>query len=39
MAGILAGYEYDIFISYLWKDNKENKWVIKFVDALKSELE
>ena len=39
MASLIPGYEYDIFISYRQKDNKGDKWVNKFVDALKTELE
>jgi len=39
MASILPGYEYDIFISYRQKDNKGDRWVSEFVDALKDELE
>jgi TolB-like protein/Tfp pilus assembly protein PilF len=39
MASLLPGFEYDIFISYRQKDNKGDKWVSKFVDALKTELE
>jgi predicted ATPase len=39
MASIIAGYNYDIFISYRQKDNKGDKWVSEFVDALKDELE
>ena len=39
MAGIIPGYEYDIFISYRQKDNKGNRWVSEFVEALKTELE
>ncbi|HUX59610.1 MAG TPA: hypothetical protein VMV77_21750 [Bacteroidales bacterium] len=39
MASILPDYEYDIFISYRQKDNKGDKWVNKFVDSLKAELE
>ena len=39
MSGIVPGYEYDIFISYRQKDNKGDKWVSEFVDALKTELE
>jgi hypothetical protein len=39
MASLVPGYEYDIFISYRQKDNKGDKWVSKFVDALKTELE
>jgi tetratricopeptide (TPR) repeat protein len=39
MASIIPGYEYDIFISYRQKDNKGDKWVSEFVDALKAEIE
>jgi adenylate cyclase len=39
MVSVIEGYEYDIFISYRQKDNKGDKWVSKFVDALKTELE
>jgi hypothetical protein len=39
MASTVPGYEYDIFISYRQKDNKGDKWVSEFVDALKNELE
>ena len=39
MASIVQGYEYDIFISYRQKDNKGDKWVSEFVEALKTELE
>jgi tetratricopeptide (TPR) repeat protein len=39
MTSIIPGYEYDIFISYRQKDNKGDKWVSQFVDALKTELE
>jgi TolB-like protein len=39
MASIIPGYEYDIFISYRQKDNKGDKWVSKFVETLKTELE
>ena len=39
MASILAAYEYDIFISYRQKDNRGDRWVSEFVDALKDELE
>ncbi|MBN2863320.1 MAG: hypothetical protein JXN62_09180 [Bacteroidales bacterium] len=39
MSSIIKGYEYDIFISYRQKDNKGEKWVSQFVDALKTELE
>ena len=39
MASIISGYNYDIFISYRQKDNKGDRWVSEFVDALKDELE
>ena len=39
MASTISGYEYDIFISYRQKDNKGDKWVSEFVEALKTELE
>jgi tetratricopeptide (TPR) repeat protein len=39
MASLIEGYEYDIFISYRQKDNKGDKWVSKFVESLKTELE
>ena len=39
MASLIEGYEYDIFISYRQKDNKGDKWVSRFVVALKTELE
>jgi TolB-like protein len=39
MASIVPGYEYDIFISYRQKDNKGDRWVSEFVEALKPELE
>jgi len=39
MPSIIPGYEYDIFISYRQKDNKGDKWVSEFVEALKTELE
>jgi len=39
MASIIKDYEYDIFISYRQKDNKGEKWVSEFVEALKTELE
>jgi TolB-like protein len=39
MSSIIHGYEYDIFISYRQKDNKGDRWVSEFVDALKDELE
>jgi tetratricopeptide (TPR) repeat protein len=39
MASIIEGYNYDIFISYRQKDNKGDKWVSRFVELLKTELE
>ena len=39
MASLISGYEYDIFISYRQKDNKGDRWVSEFIDALKTELE
>ena len=39
MASLIPGFEYDIFISYRQKDNKGEKWVSEFVEALKTELE
>jgi hypothetical protein len=39
MPSIVSGYEYDIFISYRQKDNKGDRWVSEFIDALKTELE
>src|SRR4030042_317733 len=39
MPSIIEGYTYDIFISYRQKDNKGDRWVSEFVEALKTELE
>src|SRR5512137_2151964 len=39
MASLIPGYKYDIFISYRQKDNKGDRWVSEFVEALKTELE
>ncbi len=39
MPSIVEGYNYDIFISYRQKDNKGDRWVSEFVEALKTELE
>jgi len=39
MSSIIQGYNYDIFISYRQKDNKGDRWVSEFVEALKTELE
>ena len=34
MASLIPGFEYDIFISYRQKDNKGDKWVSEFFEAL-----
>ncbi len=39
MSSITEGYNYDIFISYRQKDNKGDRWVSEFVEAMKTELE
>ncbi|MCX6225539.1 MAG: hypothetical protein NTV01_12450, partial [Bacteroidia bacterium] len=39
MPSVLKGFEYDIFISYRQKDNKQDGWVTQFVHHLKGELE
>jgi hypothetical protein len=39
MPALIPGYEYDIFISYRHKDNKGDRWVTEFVNALRRELE
>lgn len=39
MASLIQGYKYDIFISYRQKDNKGERWVSEFVEALRTELE
>jgi tetratricopeptide (TPR) repeat protein len=39
MSSIIEGYSYDIFVSYRQKDNKGDRWVSEFVEALKTELE
>jgi hypothetical protein len=39
MSSIIPGYEYDIFISYRQKDNKGDRWVSEFVEALRTELD
>ena len=39
MSSIVPGFAYDIFISYRQKDNKGDRWVSKFIEALRTELE
>jgi tetratricopeptide (TPR) repeat protein len=39
MPSLIEGYNYDIFISYRQKDNKGDRWVSEFVEALETELE
>jgi TolB-like protein len=39
MPSVIAGYDYDIFISYRQKDNKYDGWVTQFVNNLRKELE
>ena len=39
MPSIIQGYEYDIFISYRQKDNKQDGWVTEFINSLKNEIE
>ncbi|GEM_PF-4043159 len=39
MSSIIEGYNYDIFISYRKKDNKGDRWVSEFVEALRTEIE
>lgn len=39
MPSIHPDFEYDIFISYRQNDNRSDKWVSNFVEALKEELE
>jgi TolB-like protein/Tfp pilus assembly protein PilF len=39
MSSLISGFECDIFISYLQKDNKHDGWVTEFVRNLKGELE
>jgi hypothetical protein len=39
MSSIIPGYTYDIFISYRQKDNRGERWVSEFVEALKTELD
>jgi len=39
MPSVLPGFEYDIFISYRKKDNRQDGWVTQFVKALQNELD
>ncbi|MBL7865869.1 MAG: hypothetical protein JNK10_13390, partial [Cyclobacteriaceae bacterium] len=39
MASIIDGFACDIFISYRQKDNKGDRWVTQFVQALRNELD
>jgi len=39
MPSLIPGYNCDIFISYRQKDNKGDRWVSQFVEALKNQLE
>lgn len=39
MPSVISGYEYDIFISYRQNDNKRDRWVTEFVEALQDELD
>lgn len=39
MSSNVLDYEYDIFISYRQNDNKRDKWVTQFVEALRDELD
>lgn len=39
MVSLIAGYEYDIFISYRQKDNSYDGWVTEFVENLEKELD
>jgi hypothetical protein len=36
MASLIPGYEFDIFTSYRQKDNKGDRWISEFVEALNS---
>jgi len=38
MPSIIQGYEYDIFISYRQKDNKQDGWVTEFINSLNREI-
>ena len=39
MPSLIQDYEYDIFISYRHKDNKNDAWVTNFVEDLRKEME
>jgi len=39
MSSIVSGYQYDIFISYRQKDNKQDGWVTEFINSLNNEIE
>jgi hypothetical protein len=39
MSSIIEGYYNDVFISYRQKDNKGDRWVSEFVEALRTEPE
>jgi TolB-like protein/lipoprotein NlpI len=39
MPSVLPGFEYDVFISYRQKDNRQDGWVTQFVKALQNELD
>jgi tetratricopeptide (TPR) repeat protein len=39
MSSIIPGFTYDIFISYRQKDNRGERWVSEFVEALKTEID
>jgi hypothetical protein len=38
MSSIIEGFNYDIFISYRQKDDKGDRWVSEFFEALKTLL-
>lgn len=39
MSALIAGFEYDIFVSYRHNDNKYDGWVTEFVEKLRQELD
>jgi hypothetical protein len=39
MPGLIPGYEYEIFISYLQNEYKGDRWRSEFVESLKAGLE